>query len=198
MKFVAKSNGTEEVEDSGIHRWSVKAKENEMKAGSKAALSRVRSLFVFAVDETSKTSFNGLPFGFKLMRVLDLEDTPINEIPDELTNLFNLRYLNLTTTQVKELPKDIGKLYNLQFLELERTQIKELLAGIVKLKNLRHLIAYCYNVNPRIVIGNVKETDDKNLCLAISKMVHLEYLVVKSCNEDEKVKMDAIESDPRP
>ncbi|KAK8516711.1 hypothetical protein V6N12_049432 [Hibiscus sabdariffa] len=187
MKFVAKSNGTEEVEDSGIHRWSVKAKENEMKAGSKAALSRVRSLFVFAVDETSKTSFNGLPFGFKLMRVLDLEDTPINEIPDELTNLFNLRYLNLTTTQVKELPKDIGKLYNLQFLELERTQIKELLAGIVKLKNLRHLIAYCYN-----------ETDDKNLCLAISKMVHLEYLVVKSCNEDEKVKMDAIESDPRP
>ncbi|KAK8516700.1 hypothetical protein V6N12_049421 [Hibiscus sabdariffa] len=44
-----------------------------MKAASKAALSRVRSLFVFAVDETSKSSFSRLPSGFKLMRVLDLE-----------------------------------------------------------------------------------------------------------------------------
>ncbi|KAK9001662.1 hypothetical protein V6N11_083441 [Hibiscus sabdariffa] len=147
VKFVAKSYGTEEVEDIGIHRWSIEAKEKEMKAASKAAISRVRSLFVFAVDETSKTSFNRLPSGFKLMRVLDLEDAPINELPDELVNLFNLRYLNLSRTRVKELPKDVRKLYNLQFLELKMTQIKELPAGIVKLENLGHLIAYHYNVN---------------------------------------------------
>ncbi|KAK8979004.1 hypothetical protein V6N11_007464 [Hibiscus sabdariffa] len=73
LKFVAKSDGTEEVEDNGIRRWSIEAKEKEMKAASKAALSRVRSLFVFAVDETSKSSFSRLPSGFKLMRVLDLE-----------------------------------------------------------------------------------------------------------------------------
>ncbi|KAK8516715.1 hypothetical protein V6N11_007488 [Hibiscus sabdariffa] len=240
VKFVAKSDGTEEVEEGGIRHWSIEAKEKGIKAGSKAALSRVRSLFVFAVDETSKTSFNRVPSGFMLMRVLDLEDAPINELPVELTNLFNLRYLNLTRTQVKELPKDIGKLYNLQFLELKRTQIKELPAGIVKLKNLRHLIAYCYNVDTnafhyalgtmvpsnicllnnlqalsfveargdsvkqlskmtqlrRLSVANVKETDEKNLCLAISKMVHLEYLLVKSCDEDELLKMDALESTP--
>ncbi|KAL4348177.1 hypothetical protein GQ457_17G000920 [Hibiscus cannabinus] len=181
-----------------------------------------------------------LPSGFKLMRMLDLEDTPINELPEELVNLFNLRYLNLTRTQVKELPKNTGKLYNLQFLELKKTQIKELPAGIVKLKNLRHLIAYRYNVNTstfdyvldnivpsnicllsnlqvltfveargdfikqlskmtqlrRLGIGNVKETDEKNLCFAISKMVHLRYLVVKSCNEDELLKLDAVDSAP--
>ncbi|KAE8695732.1 hypothetical protein F3Y22_tig00110691pilonHSYRG00004 [Hibiscus syriacus] len=62
-KFVAKSDD-KEVEDDGIHRWSIAAKEKEMKAGSKTALSRVRSLFVFAVDETSKSSFNRLPSGF--------------------------------------------------------------------------------------------------------------------------------------
>ncbi|KAK9001643.1 hypothetical protein V6N11_083422 [Hibiscus sabdariffa] len=240
VKFVAKSDGTEEVEDNGIRRWSIEVKEKEMKAASKAALSQVRSLFVFAVDETSKTSFNRLPSGFKLMRVLDLEDTPINELPNELVNLFNLRYLNLSRTQVKELPKSIGNLYNLQSLIMKDTQIKELPAGIVKLKNLRYLIAYRLNVNRmefdvrfgivvpsnicllnklqiltcveargdfikqlskktqlrRLDVGNVKEIDEKNLCLAISKMVHLEYLGVKTCNEDEQLKMDALESAP--
>ncbi|KAK8488870.1 hypothetical protein V6N11_071070 [Hibiscus sabdariffa] len=118
-----------------------------MKGASEIALSRVLSLLVFVVDETSKSSFNRLPYVFKMMRVLDLEGTTINELPDELVNLFNLRYLNLTRTQVKELSKSIGKLYNLQSLVMKETQITELPAGIVKLKNLRHLIAYGLNGN---------------------------------------------------
>ncbi|KAE8664606.1 Detected protein of unknown function [Hibiscus syriacus] len=118
IKFVAKSDGKEEVEDDGIRRWSIEAKGNEMKAASGIALSRVRSLFVLAVDETSKSSFNRLPSGFKLMGVLDLDNTPIKELPDELS------------------------------LVMKETQIKELPAGIVKLKNLRYLIAYGYNVYP--------------------------------------------------
>ncbi|XP_039018950.1 disease resistance protein RPM1-like [Hibiscus syriacus] len=240
IKFVAKSDGKEEVEDDGIRRWSIEAKENEIKAASKTALYRVRSLFVFAVEETSKSSFNRLPSGFKLMRVLDLEDIPIEELPDELMNLFNLRYLNLKGTQVKKLPKSIGKLYNLQSLLMKRTQIKELPAGIVKLKNLRFLIAFGCNVNPmafdckfgpvvpsnicllsnlhvlsfvdargdfikqlskmvqlrRLGVTNVKEADEKYLCSAIAKMTHLQSLRVKSCNGDEQVKMDALESAP--
>ncbi|KAK8516699.1 hypothetical protein V6N12_049420 [Hibiscus sabdariffa] len=48
----------------------------------------------------------------------------------------------------------------------------------------------------RLGIGNVKETDEKNLCFAISKMVHLRYLVVKSYNEDELLKIDAVDSAP--
>ncbi|KAK9001653.1 hypothetical protein V6N11_083432 [Hibiscus sabdariffa] len=240
VKFVAKSDGTEEVEDSGIRRWSIEAKDKQMKDLNKAALSRVRSLFVFAVDETSKTSFNRLPSGFKLMRVLDLEDSPINELPDELVNLFNLRYLNISVTQVKVLPKNTGKLYNLQTLDMRETQIKDLPAGIVKLKNLRYLCAHRVNVNRMafdfgfgtvvpskicllnnlqtlnyveargdfikqlskmtqlrmLGVANVKEADEKNLCFAIAKMRDLRYLVVISCNEDEQLKMDALESAP--
>ncbi|KAK9001648.1 hypothetical protein V6N11_083427 [Hibiscus sabdariffa] len=240
IKFVAKSDGKEEIEDNGIRRWSIEAKGKEMKAASKAALSRVRSLLVFTVNETSKSFFNRLPSGFKLISVLDLEDTPINELPYELVNLFNLRYLNLTRTQVKELPKSIGRLYNLQFLILKETQIKELSAGIVQLKNLRYLVSYRFNVNrgvfdfgfgvvvpsniclltnlqvlaaveargdfikqlskmtqlTRLNIANFKETDEKNLCFAVAKMIYLRYLLVKSCNQDEKVKMDALESAP--
>ncbi|XWS57975.1 hypothetical protein CRYUN_Cryun09bG0219600 [Craigia yunnanensis] len=118
-----------------------------MKAEGKSSLLRLRSLFVFSVNEISKSSFNRLPPGFKLLRVLDVEDTPINELLGELVNLFNLRYLNLTRTQVKELPKSIGKLYNLQSLVIKETQIKELPLGIVKLKNLRSLSTYDCNVN---------------------------------------------------
>ncbi|KAE8684715.1 Detected protein of unknown function [Hibiscus syriacus] len=238
-KFLAKSDG-KEVEDNGIRRWSIEAKEKEMKAAGKAALSRIRSLFVFAVDETSKSSLTRLPSGFKLLSVLDLEDTPISELPDELVNLFSLRYLNLTRTRVKELPKSVRKLYNLQSLNTWETRIKELPAGIVKLKNLRHLIAYRYNVNrmafdygfgtvvpsnicllnslqvltfveargniikhlskmtqlKRLNVGNIKEADEKNLCSAVAKMRNLQYLMVKSCNVDERVKMDAPESAP--
>ncbi|KAK8564496.1 hypothetical protein V6N12_036619 [Hibiscus sabdariffa] len=240
IKFVGKSDGKEELTDNGIRRWSIEAKENEMRAASVSALSRVRSLFIFAVDEASKSSFKRLPSGFKLMRVLNLEDTPINELPDELGNLFNLRYLNLSRTRVKELPRSIGKLYNLQSLDMKDTQINELPAGIVKLKNLRYLITYTFSLNPlafgtslgtvvpsnifllsnlhvlgfveargdfikqlnkmtqlrKLYLDNVKETDEKKLCLAIAKMIHLRSLGVKSCNEDKQLKMDALESAP--
>ncbi|KAK8491565.1 hypothetical protein V6N11_063059 [Hibiscus sabdariffa] len=240
IKFVAISDGKEEIGDDGIRRWSIEAKGKEMKGASETALSRLRSLFVFAVDETSKSSFNRLPSGFKLMRVLQLEDTPINELPDELGNLFNLRYLNLSRTLVKGLPNSISKLYNLQSLVMKWTQIKELPAGVLRLKNLRHLIAYRYGVNVmefdifvgivvpsnicllsnlhllaaveargnfikqiskmtqlrKLGLANVKETDEKSLCLAIAKMIHLRSLGVKSCNEDEQLKMDALESAP--
>ncbi|XVF42770.1 hypothetical protein PTKIN_Ptkin01aG0391300 [Pterospermum kingtungense] len=147
-KFVAKSDGKEEIEDNGIRRLSIEAKnQKEMKAAGKSSLSRLHSLFVFAVDEISRSSFNRLPSGFKLLRVLDVEGTPIKELPAELMNLFNLRYLNLTGTLVKELSESIGKLYNLQYLILKRTHIKELPPGIVMLKNLRYLCAYRYNVS---------------------------------------------------
>ncbi|XWS27618.1 hypothetical protein CRYUN_Cryun26dG0132300 [Craigia yunnanensis] len=96
--------------------------------------------------EANVASFNRLPSGFKLLRVLDLEDAPIRELPGDLVNLFNLRYLNLTRTRVKELPKSIEKLNNLQSLIVRKTKIKELPPGIVKFKNLRYLIAYRYNV----------------------------------------------------
>ncbi|XVF06758.1 hypothetical protein REPUB_Repub06bG0078200 [Reevesia pubescens] len=144
-KFVAISDTKEAVvEDNGIHRLSIVVKDGEMKA--RKGISQLRSLFVFSVDEISKSSFTRLPSGFKLLTVLDLQDAPINQLPTEMVNLFNLRYLNLTRTQVKELPKSIGELCNLQSLFLKETQIEELPPGIVKLKNLRHLIVYRFNV----------------------------------------------------
>ncbi|KAF8394077.1 hypothetical protein HHK36_020281 [Tetracentron sinense] len=97
------------------------------------SLSQLRTLFVFVNDMTE------LPSGFRLLRVLDLEDVPIEKLPDEVVDLFNLRYLNLRGTQVKELPKSLGKLRNLETLDISFTKVESLPSGIVKLQRLRYL-----------------------------------------------------------
>ncbi|XP_030949433.1 disease resistance protein RPM1-like [Quercus lobata] len=82
-----------------------------------------------------------------MLRVLDLEDAPIDELPDEVFKLFNLRYLNLRGTLLKKLPNSIGQLLNLQTLDIVETQIEALPLGIGKLQNLRHLIMFRYTRN---------------------------------------------------
>ncbi|XVE59667.1 hypothetical protein DITRI_Ditri05aG0064200 [Diplodiscus trichospermus] len=143
-KFLAVSGGKKGVEENGIRRYSIEVRDKEMNPGGKG-MSQLRTLFVFVVDEISKSSFNKLPSGLKLLRVLDLENAPISELPKGFGHLFNLRYLNLRNTQVKVLPKSIGQLFNLQTLLLNGAKIVELPYEIVKLQNLRHLSAF-YNV----------------------------------------------------
>lgn len=228
-----------EEDGNGIRRLSIVAKGKEMKA-RKDDISQLRSLFVFTVDEISKSSFNRLPSGLKFLTVLDLQDAPINQLPSEMVNLFNLRYLNLTRTHVKKLPESIGELCNLQSLFLKETQIEELPTGIVKLKKLRHLIVYRFNVRgtdydrwvsmrlpsdiflvknlqvltfaeagdafiknlskmtqlKRLCFANVKEANEKDLCFSLEKTSLLRYLMVMSCNEKERLKMDELVKAP--
>ncbi|KAK8489042.1 hypothetical protein V6N11_013203 [Hibiscus sabdariffa] len=109
--------------------------------------SQLRSLIVFVVDEISKSLHYELPSGLKLLRVLDLENVPVDELPSEFGDLFDLRYLNLSRTQVKELPRSIGKLSNLLTLLLNYVKIQKLPDEIVMLQNLRHLRASYLIVN---------------------------------------------------
>ena len=104
-------------------------------------MSKLRCFLVF--DKTLKS----LPSGSKLLRVLDLEDAPIDELPDEVFQLFNLRYLNLRRTLLKKLPNSIGRLLNLQTLDIFGTQIETLPHGIGKLQNLRYLFMFRYTRN---------------------------------------------------
>ncbi|OVA15040.1 Disease resistance protein [Macleaya cordata] len=110
-------------------------------------IAQLRSLFMFVgnVHDSSSPTFSVksiLPSGFKLLRVLDLQDIPIMSVPDELVKLFNLRYLNLRNTQVKELPNSIGELRNLQTLDIRDSKIEALPNGILKCKNLRHVTMF--------------------------------------------------------
>ncbi|KAF3440146.1 hypothetical protein FNV43_RR18424 [Rhamnella rubrinervis] len=144
-KFCAVNDKREDMEQFGARRLSiVLTPDKEIKAWT-TGMSQLRSLLVFFKDMVADpSSSNKLPSGFKLLRVLDLEDFPlIEKLPDELiSNLFNLRYLNLRSTSIKELPKSISRLYNLQTLDIRNTEIETLPKGITKLKNLRHLLMY--------------------------------------------------------
>uniref|UniRef100_A0A2N9H0A3 NB-ARC domain-containing protein n=1 Tax=Fagus sylvatica TaxID=28930 RepID=A0A2N9H0A3_FAGSY len=138
-KFGVVHDGGEEMKECKAHRISIHKTDRELK--SFTGKSKIRSLLVF--NKSLKT----LPSRSKMLRVLDLEDVPIDELPDKLFKLFNLRYLSLRGTLVKELPKSIGRLLNLQTLDIKDTQIKALPHGIGKLQNLRHLITYGYTGN---------------------------------------------------
>ncbi|PON72474.1 NB-ARC domain, LRR domain containing protein [Parasponia andersonii] len=106
-------------------------------------ISGLRSFFVFPTQIGSSSSVFSVPFGFRLLRVLDMEYVPIYNLPSDVGNLFNLRYLNLKGTKIQRLPKSIGRLHNLQTLNLYQTRVKKLPSEITNLRNLRYLIS-CY------------------------------------------------------
>ncbi|XP_028052859.1 disease resistance protein RPM1-like isoform X1 [Camellia sinensis] len=139
-KFCVVYDGKEAKEESGTgaRRLSIQTNGGELQSW-KGMLQQLRSLLVFSEDEIS------LPRGLRLLKVLDLQDVPIEKLPNELVDLFNLRYLNLKRTKVKELPKSIGRLCNLETLDIRDSKIQVLPTGITKLKKLRHLIMYRYN-----------------------------------------------------
>ncbi|XP_027180878.1 disease resistance protein RPM1-like [Coffea eugenioides] len=89
-------------------------------------------LFKMWISEISRNS--------KLLKVLDLRGQ--EEIPNEIFNLFHLKYLNLHGTRVERIPKAIGKLQHLEFLDLRNTRVRELPMEIVKLQKLRFLRVY--------------------------------------------------------
>ncbi|KAI5324795.1 hypothetical protein L3X38_033868 [Prunus dulcis] len=80
----------------------------------------------------------------------DMEDVPVDILPDYVMYLFSLRYLSLRRTRIKELPESIGQLRNLQSLDIRETNIQALPRGISKLLNLRHLLMNRYTRDYKI------------------------------------------------
>ncbi|GMP77994.1 hypothetical protein CsSME_00034090 [Camellia sinensis var. sinensis] len=108
--------------------------------------SPIRSVFLFQKGELPKKPLLGtLATNFKLLKVLDLQDAPLDQLDEEVGNLFLLRYLSITNTKVKKIPKSMGKLHNLQTLDLKHSPVRELPFDINRLHKLRHLLAYSYD-----------------------------------------------------
>ncbi|CAN6338451.1 unnamed protein product [Urochloa humidicola] len=76
---------------------------------------------------------------FKLLRVLCLRYSLLEDIPDTITGLFNLQYLDFSRTKVKKIPKSVERLKKLQTLHLRFARVRELPSQITMLTNLRHL-----------------------------------------------------------
>uniref|UniRef100_A0A2N9FHW2 Uncharacterized protein n=1 Tax=Fagus sylvatica TaxID=28930 RepID=A0A2N9FHW2_FAGSY len=102
----------------------------------------IHSLLLFNLDELPKSFMNTFFANFKLLKVMDFEDAPLDHIPEDVGSLFHLRYLSLRNTKIKMLPKSIGKLQNLETLDLKQSLVSDIPVEIKKLHKLRHLMAY--------------------------------------------------------
>ncbi|GLT57498.1 hypothetical protein SLA2020_304660 [Shorea laevis] len=89
----------------------------------------------------SKHDFSsGMQTDLKRLRVLNLCDADIEELPFYFDNMKSLRFLDISKTNIKELPKSISKLYNLQtFRFMDCKYLKMPFEGIGYLINLRHI-----------------------------------------------------------
>nr|GEZ11745.1 probable disease resistance protein RF45 [Tanacetum cinerariifolium] len=77
--------------------------------------------------------------GFGLLRLLDLEGVYRPRLPENLGNLFHLRYLSLRWTFLDSLPSSLGSLVYLETLDIKHTHITTLPSSIWSMKHLRHL-----------------------------------------------------------
>ncbi|XP_078174706.1 putative disease resistance protein RGA3 [Carex rostrata] len=126
---------------------------------------KLRSLACF----TAYRPFHGLNSScsfllseFFYLRMFNLNNCGIKELPVSFGNLKHLRYLDLSDNKIEELPESIGQLYNLQLLDLTRSPLKKFPKGFTKLISLRKL-----RINHRILpmisgIGKLTSLQDLN------------------------------------
>ncbi|XP_048423031.1 putative disease resistance protein RGA1 [Pyrus x bretschneideri] len=77
---------------------------------------------------------------FRALRMLNLSEAAIEDLPSSIGKLKHLRYLNISNTRIKKLPKSIGKLYNLQTLRMSGTwTLTKFPREMENLINLRHV-----------------------------------------------------------
>uniref|UniRef100_A0A8I6W3N6 NBS-LRR resistance-like protein n=1 Tax=Hordeum vulgare subsp. vulgare TaxID=112509 RepID=A0A8I6W3N6_HORVV len=91
-----------------------------------------------------------------LLSTLDLQGTNIKMLPNEVFNLFNLRYLGLRNTEVESLPEVVGRLQNLEVLDALESKLMYLPKSIVKLRKLRYLYVCTPATSETVTIGGVK------------------------------------------
>ncbi|KAL6269914.1 hypothetical protein ACE6H2_026825 [Prunus campanulata] len=76
---------------------------------------------------------------FEYLRVLDLNNCDLVDLPNSLCDLICLRYLDLSYTRISRLPENIQYLYSSQTLNLICCHNLESLPILERLLNLRHL-----------------------------------------------------------
>ncbi|XP_072951823.1 disease resistance protein RPS2-like [Typha angustifolia] len=65
------------------------------------------------------------------LRVLDISNTSVSELPSEIGSLACLQYLDLCNTIIKSLPRELGSLVNLRSLLLSNTPIETIPSGVI-------------------------------------------------------------------
>ncbi|PQP94121.1 disease resistance protein RPM1-like [Prunus yedoensis var. nudiflora] len=122
--------------------------------------SRAHSLCFFngtGEPQNPLTTCSNLYKRFKLLRILDFEDSLLDNLPEEVGYMYHLKYLSLRNTRVKILPKSMGKLVNLETLNLMHSLVDQIPIEINKLHKLRSLLAYNEDENKEFSLTRRRE-----------------------------------------
>lgn len=159
---------------------------------------RIRSLFLFHKKAPSRENWNWLNlYGSKFLRVLDLEDSKIKHLPDEVGDLMHLRYLGLKHTDINELPETLGNLRALQTLDIRwcgnLTAVPKCVLNLLRLRHLKMFKSrgFCGMDLPK-GIGRIKclltltgvNTAD-GISRELGSLVQLRRLGVMNVSEDD-------------
>jgi len=112
-----------------------------------------------AINAFKITGLNEFPvelYNFRNLTILELIDGDINEIPQDINNLYNLLELRISNCpNISKLPDSLTRLINLMKLEISDTNISKLPEDIGNLSNLRELIL---KKNPNLDIDKLPES----------------------------------------
>uniref|UniRef100_A0ACD5VEI1 Uncharacterized protein n=1 Tax=Avena sativa TaxID=4498 RepID=A0ACD5VEI1_AVESA len=101
---------------------------------------RLQHIRVLILNGTSIQSIPESVGNLVLLKLLDLGDTKITELPESIGRLISLEYLCLRGCgQLYRLPASLMRLWNISFLELEGTALRHVPKGIEKFKKLYNL-----------------------------------------------------------
>uniref|UniRef100_A0A0A9DF88 Uncharacterized protein n=1 Tax=Arundo donax TaxID=35708 RepID=A0A0A9DF88_ARUDO len=106
--------------------------------GSKALPSKARSL-IFKTSGAELHHVSEVLSVNKFLRVLDLSECSVTEIPAPVFQLKQLRYLDASTLSITALPPQVSGFHKLQTLDLSETELIELPPFISNLKMLNYL-----------------------------------------------------------
>lgn len=77
-------------------------------------------------ERISKSGLDRSVFNLQCINYLNIHETGLETVPDEVGNLENLTTLVLHSNKIAELPKSIGKLSKLKVLDVSRNSLKHL------------------------------------------------------------------------
>ena len=103
---------------------------------NQSGVMHLRAIYVFT-SSVDIDLFGPILASSTLLSTLDLQDTKIKMLPNEVFSLFNLRFLGLRNTQMEILSEAIRRLQNLEVLDASGTCLLSLPKDVGKLKKLR-------------------------------------------------------------
>lgn len=130
-------DGTRTFSVEGARRLSIQCADIEQLSLS-GATHHLRALYVFNNDICIHL-LNSFLKCSNMLSTLDLSRVRIKSLPNEIFNLFNLRFLCLRHTGIEILSEEIGRLQNLEVLDVFNAGLSTIPKVIAKLRKLRYL-----------------------------------------------------------